>query len=343
MDMETIRKRNYHYFIGTDISKNKLDHAVVYDRKVLFHKMTPNTTNGVMDLIEELLEIPGFRMNRALFCMEHTGIYGNCLLDTLSSHRASVVLETPVKIRNSLGIVRNKNDKIDAIRIANYAYENRDKLQLWTPKRPVLEQLARISALRSRLVNVQTALKIPLKEQGEFFKQKDYQRLSNLCDNTMEAISHDIGAIDSTMQATIAKDERLSHLMHLVTSVPGIGPLTGLQIVICTNEFKDINNPKKFACYAGVAPFVVESGKHKGKARVSIIANKRMKSLLHLSALVCIRHVPEIKAYFERRTKVDGKHKMSVVNAIRYKIILRAFACVNQDRCYEKTYQRRLR
>jgi len=338
--METTRKKKYSYFIGTDISKDKLDHAVVYEGKVLFHKVTLNTPNGIMDILEDLLEIPGFRMPKALFCMEQTGIYGNYLLNTLSSHRANVVLETPIKIRNSLGIVRSKNDKIDAIRIANYAYQNRGKLQLWTPKRPILQQLSDMAALRNRLVNVQTALYRPIKEQSQFFKQRDHQRLSNLCTTTVEAIRHDIEAIDSIMQTTIAKDEHLSHLIHLVTSVPGIGPLTGLQIVICTNEFKDIRDPKKFACYAGIAPFVMESGKYKGKARVSNFANKRMKSLLHLCALVAIRCVPEIKAYFERRTKVDGKNKMSVINAVRYKIILRVFACVNQDRCYEKTYQR---
>ena len=337
------RKRNYNYFVGTDISKRKLDHAVVHEGKVLFHKVTANTPNGVMELIEDLLDIPGFRMNRAMFCMEQTGIYCNYLLSTLSSHQAAVILESAAKIRNSLGIVRNKNDKIDAIRIAHYASQNRDKLGLWMPKRQVLQYLAHVTSLRRRLVGLQTAIKKPIKEQRQFFKQSDHRRLSSLCNTTVEAVKHDIEVIDATIHTAIEKDEHLSHLMHIITSIPGIGPLTGLQILICTNEFKDIHDPKKFACYAGVAPFINESGKYRGKAKVSHIANKRMKALLHLSAMCSIRYIPEIKAYFERRTKVDGKPKMSVVNAIRYKIILRVFACVSQDRCYESVYDRNVR
>jgi hypothetical protein len=33
--------------------------------------------------------------------------------------------------------IRGKNDKIDAIRIAEYAYKTREELRLWTPKREV--------------------------------------------------------------------------------------------------------------------------------------------------------------------------------------------------------------
>ncbi|WP_448698198.1 transposase [Mucilaginibacter sp. AW1-3] len=200
-----------------------------------------------------------------------------------------------------------------------------------------------MTSLRRRLVNVRTALKRPLKEHGQFHQQKDHQRLSNMCISTLEAIEHDIGVVDQHMQTIVGKDERLHQLMELVTSVPSIGTLTGLQIIICTNEFKSIRDPKKFACYAGVAPFINESGKYKGKAKLSNIANKRMKALLHLSALCAIRNIPEIKAYFERRTKIDNKPRMSVVNAIRYKIILRIFACVNQNRMYEKVYDRNSR
>jgi transposase len=340
--METPRIKKYSYFIGTDVSKDKLDHAVVHDGAVLFHKVTVNTPNGVIALVDDLLELPGFRMSKAVFCMEHTGIYCNYMLTTLHRHRANVVIETPSKIRNSLGTVRSKNDKIDSIRIAFYAYQNKEKLQLWIPKRPIVQQLANLIALRHRLVGTQTALKVPIKEQRTFLKDVDFKPMLALCTNSTEAIANDIAIIEQTIKTKIEDDPTLSRLMELITSVPGVGLLIGLNILIYTNEFKDINEPKKFACYAGVAPFIVESGKYKGKAKVSFFANKRMKALLHLSAMTAKRVVPEIKDYFERRTMIDGKHKMSVINAIRYKIILRVFACVNQNRIYEKDYKRML-
>lgn len=116
-----------------------------------------------------------------------------------------------------------------------------------------------------------------------------------------------------------------------------IGTITATQLLIATNEFKDINDRKKFACYAGVAPFTKESGLFKGKASVSHFANKKIKTLLHLSALVAIVHNKELKTFYKRKVE-EGKNKMSVLNAVRNKLVLRIFACVNQNRKYDRIY-----
>ena len=70
-------------------------------------------------------------------------------------------------------------------------------------------------------------------------------------------------------------DTTIKRLVELITSVPGVGLVTAIYIVTKTKEFRDISDPKKFACYAGVAPFKAESGKILNrKARVSAIATK---------------------------------------------------------------------
>ena len=76
----------------------------------------------------------------------------------------------------------------------------------------------------------------------------------------------------------------------------------------------------------------------KGKSQVSNIANKKVKAMLHICAMSSIRRKGHYTAYYERKTLVEGKHKMAVLNAIMNKIILRLFACVNQDRLYEREY-----
>lgn len=49
-------------------------------------------------------------------------------------------------------------------------------------------------------------------------------------------------------------------------------------VIVATNEFKKFKDPKKFACYAGIAPFEHTSGKSiKGKVQVSYMANKYIK------------------------------------------------------------------
>lgn len=55
--------------------------------------------------------------------------------------------------------------------------------------------------------------------------------------------------------------------------------------------------------------------------------------MLHLCALIAVRYYPEFKHYYERK-RAEGKHTMSVLNAGRNKIVLRAVAVVNKQQPY---------
>jgi len=46
------------YFIGTDVSKNKLDFAVMQGKTLLFHQKTANTPEEILAFIKELAKLP---------------------------------------------------------------------------------------------------------------------------------------------------------------------------------------------------------------------------------------------------------------------------------------------
>jgi transposase len=335
------KPKKFTYFIGIDVSRNKLDYAVMHDKKLLFHEEGQNEPEDILAFVIKLKALPGFTKTRAVFCMEQTGLYCNHLLYSLKKLKANVVLENPLQIKNSLGLIRDKNDKIDAIRIAQYAQKNKDELKLWVQRRSIILQLMNLTSLRNRLLGLSLALKTAAGEQAVFVIKDLRNQTIKLCQKSTDAISSDLIDIDTNIDVLMNSDTRLKELRELITSVPGVGPITAIQIIISTNEFIDIKDPKKFACYAGVAPFKKESGLAKSKAHVSPIANKKMKSLLHICAVRAIRCDPELKIYFERKTILEGKPKMLVLNAVRAKLILRAFACVNQNRHFEKFYVRK--
>jgi len=56
-----------------------------------------------------------------------------------------------------------------------------------------------------------------------------------------------------------------------------------------------------------------------------------------MCALVALGYNQDLKAYYERKVS-EGKNKMSVINAIRNKLIHRVFTCVNENRKYESIY-----
>lgn len=95
--------------------------------------------------------------------MEHTKIYSNHLLACLYQKKANICLESATQIKKSLGNLRGKNDKVDSMRIAAYAYKNREELRLWAPRREHVQQLAHLASTRSRLIKAKKMLKTPAK------------------------------------------------------------------------------------------------------------------------------------------------------------------------------------
>lgn len=329
---------NYTHFIGIDVSKNTLDFAVLQGNEIVFQAREENGAQGIRNFMKQLKTLPGFRLEHAVFCMEHTGIYNQYLLEFLSHLKAPVCLESSLQIKQSSGLQRGKNDKIDALRIALYAYKNKGELRLWQPQREVISKLKHLVALRSRLITVKNQLTVPLKELSVFAEKSQSRQMCALCKNSVSALEKDMQKTDKEIEQVIKSDEHLNKLFSLITSVDGIGPVTASAILVTTNEFKDINEPARFACYAGVAPFEYSSGSSiKGKTRVSPKANKAMKTLLHLSAVSAIRHNADMKAYYERKV-AENKNKMSVINAVRNKLVWRIFSCVHNNRFYQEKY-----
>lgn len=327
------------YYIGVDVSKNTLDIAIFKGNSFIFHKVIGNNKTAINNFIKSLEALEGFSLSEAVFCMEHTGLYNNPLLVYLHKKKGNIFVESASQIKNSLGNVRGKNDKIDSKRIGEYVYKNREKIKLWKPKRDVLLKLERLTVLRDRLVNVRKQLRVPLQEQEGFVDKSINSLEKRICQRTLNSLESDLKKVDTQIEQLIKEDEQLSGLFGIITSVQSVGAQTAAQIIIRTNEFKDINDPKKFACYSGVAPFAKESGLFKGRGRVSHLANKKMKTLLHMCALVAIVYNTDLKAYYKRKTE-EGKNKMSVINAVRNKLIHRIFNCVNENRKYENIYNK---
>ena len=115
-----------------------------------------------------------------------------------------------------------------------------------------------------------------------------------------------------------------------------------MNFIAATNEFKLHTNSRTLACYAGVAPFEYSSGKSiKRKPKINPAANKKLKSLLHIAAMGTITKKGAFKKYYDRKVK-EGKHKLSVINAIRNKLVKRISAVIQRDTPYinETLYQR---
>lgn len=330
------------YFMGIDVSKKTLDLAVLKEGTLVWEQQVENSRKALLGALRLLKQQYSILAANLTVCMEYTGIYNSIALDVFYQNNIKVCLERALHIKQSQGLVRGKNDKIDARRIASYAWRNHQELSWWKPQRENIQRLQALLVLRERLIRVKKQLHVPLQEAVEFVKSSIAKQLSKANHHTLQGLDKDISLVEHQIEELIEQDAQIKKRMEQITSIPGVGPITALNVIITTQEFTKISESKKFACYAGVAPFEHTSGSSiRGKTHVSKLANMTMKTLLHLAAMVAIQHNPELKLFYQRKVEA-GKNKMSVINAVRNKLISRIFACVNNDRKYQKNYQHAL-
>jgi transposase len=326
------------YFLGIDISKKKLDAALTIDGKhfhqVQFENLSKSIESFFKDLKKQLSSL-----SKLIVCLEHTGIYCQPLLDFLVKNNIQVCLEPALQIKQSQGMIRGKTDQVDSRRIALYAFKNRENLTFWKPQRHCIQKLKALLVTRERLVKMKVQLEVPINEYEEFIEPSIRKDVVKHCRKTLNAVQSDIDKIEQAIDHLVKEDSQLANQCALATSVPGIGKITALNVIISTGEFNKIREAKKLACYAGVAPFEHSSGSSiRGKTRVSKMANMTLKRLFHLAAMSAIRCCDELKAFYKRKLEA-GKNKMSVINAVRNKLISRIYACINNNRKYQKIYQ----
>jgi len=323
------------WFIGVDVSKLTLDFALchVNDPNQFVYYQFENCLSGFKKMLFSLKK-HGITTNNSLFCMEHTGHYTLALCCFLQDENFPFTLISPLHLKKSLGITRGKNDKIDAKRISQFACLHHRMLKPMQLPSTCLLKLKNLMAFRDRLVKTNVSLKNAI---------KDLNNIADLVDNSFiikqsaaqhKLIEQQIKDTDKQIEATLKEDEEVQKHFNLIKSVVGIGMITAVAFLIYTQNFTAFNTGRQFACYAGIAPFEYSSGSSvKGKTKVSPLANRKMKALLSNCASAAIQYDPELKLYYQRKVK-DGKAKMSVLNAVKAKLINRVFATITRGTGY---------
>ena len=325
------------FCIGIDISKLTLDVAVLKEGVLLLTHKIDNSEAAIRQLLIRLKSHHHSTAENTVFCAENMGIYGKFLVDVLAGKTFRLCLESPLQIKRSLGIQRSKSDLLDAIRIAEYVYKNEGTLKFRMPPRPPVQQLKTLTAIRKRLLKMIGMLKNVKNVELHFLSAVNRKEVGGYSQATLAAIKSDIAVLEKEMAAIVKADDQLRELVRLVMSVPHIGKTIAIQLVIITNEFRDFSCPKKFASYCGIAPFTKTSGTSVNqRPKISHIANKEMKTLLHMAALGSAlpgKSKSKFKSYYSRMV-ASGKNRMSVLNAVRNKLVRVIFACVREKRLY---------
>lgn len=317
-------------FIGIDVSKDTLDICILSTKSESL--IIKNTEKSILKFFKKELKAIDYQYH---ICIENTGKYSWNLMHILPALKCHFYVVNPLHLKRSLGLVRGKNDVIDAIRIASFIKKNNEELSPYIPKRKAIESLQVLLSERKFRVKQRQELKTKNKEMMILSDTKLAKSIVSKNNKLIKELSKQIKEIESEINYIITSDQNLNSLASQLKSIPGVGDVLCGNLLVKTNEFKTIKEPRKLACYAGVAPFANTSGVSVfGRNKVSNFADKGLKKLLHLGALSAIRLENDLAVYYCRKVK-EGKNKMSVLNAVRNKIIHLIFALIKNQTFYQ--------
>jgi len=152
----------------------------------------------------------------------------------------------------------------------------------------------------------------------------------------LKKIEKTISALETKMLELINSNEEFKKSYDRITRVIGVGPITAIKCIAETENFIKFTNARKFSCHCGLAPFKYESGTSiKGKTKTHYYRDSSLKAIFFKAAGSAIQHDPQLKKYYNRKID-EGKHKLSVINAVANKLVLRIFAVAKRDEPFVK-------
>ena len=327
-------------YVGIDVSKLTLDAAIIIEKEgvkqaAISHQFS-NDLEGMKTFEKWLTDLKVSFDKNSIVVIENTGIYHRVLWQFCSTKLLPIYIGNAAHLKWSFGIARGKNDKVDALRLCDYSYRYSDTFKPTQALNKTLITLKDLHSNRVKLVQQKNAIiqtLNELKQSNDKALQKTFETLNK---NAIDGLKKSIDLIEKQMMIIVKNDAAILKNYNRILTVPGIGKITAMYLIACTQNFSNNVNGKQLASYAGVVPFEHSSGTSvKGRNKVHHMANKELKSLLTMGALSLIKSNQEFKDYYNRKI-AEGKKHLQVINAIKNKILLRVASVIKQDKDYEK-------
>lgn len=299
------------------------------------YKTFPNTAKGFESLLQwvEKLTQQGVVIR---YVMEATGVYHESLAYFLKNQGMEVSIVLPNKISNyarSLTI-KTVTDKTASEAIAQFGLER--NLDSWEKPSPIYKKIKQLTREREQLIAERTMVKNQLHaEQSEAEPNKTSISRIN---NRIVFLNKQEKEVSAEIASLIKSDKKISGMVGLLCSLPGVGLLTAGIVVAETNGFDLIRNKRQLTSYAGLDVKEKQSGTSvKGKPKISKKGNRFLRKALHLPALCAIRHDERFKAIFAR---LVGKHgiKMKAAVVVQRKLLEMMYTLYKTNKKYEKDY-----
>lgn len=299
-------------YIGIDVSQQTLEVAVLPEAAVW---QVPYTPTGLETLVGRLAALSPVRI-----VVEATGALERTVVCALTEATMPVVVVNPRQVRDFAKATGRlaKTDRLDAQVLAQYAAALQPALRampdahqqalhdLVTRRRQVRDML---TAERHRLARVTASIAQHIQTHIAWLEDHEAQLAAQIT------------------QAVEADPTWHQHL-HLLTSVPGVGPLTAASLLGLLPELGHLTR-HQIAALVGVAPLNCDSGKARGQ-RVIWGGRAPVRACLYMATLVATRWNPTIHAFYHQ-LRARGKTTKVALTACMRKLLVILNAIIKQQ------------
>jgi transposase len=252
---------------------------------------------------EQVIDVPAKLAARVrLFDTGH-----NRKTDALDAHSIAVVaVRTPglrvLAADGELEVLRMLTDRRDEL--AHLRVQTVNRLQRLLSELVPGQRKKDLSALQAKAILAGVR---PRDVAGKTRRRMGAEQLADLV-----AVDAKLKKINAELKAAVIA--RGSTLLD----VHGIGPAGAARILADVGDIARFTDRNRFASWTGTAPIDASSGEQI-RHRLSRAGNRRMNHVLHIAAIVQLRHDTEGRAYFLRKLAA-GKTRMEALRCLKRRL-----------------------
>ena len=220
----------------------------------------------------------------------------------------SVAVVNPRQIRDvarATGLLA-KTDTLDARVIAHFAEAVRPAVRAVPTEHA--QRLGELVARRRQLVEMLGA------EANRPRLTRD-RGLQRRIDAHIAWLERALRELETDLHATIRSTPAWRETENLLTSVPGVGPITALTLIAELPELGPLDR-RRIAALVGLAPFNRDSGTLRGR-RMIRGGRGSVRRVLFMATLTAIRRNPRMAAFYQRLRTTGHPGTVALTAAMR--------------------------
>jgi transposase len=286
-------------YVGIDVSKDKLDSAVLGEKQTW---QVENTKEGIQKVVDQMQTICP-----ELIVVEATGGYQRAVVEALFHAGLSLAVVNPARVRHfarASGLLA-KTDKLDAFVLA--AYGKTMQPRRYAGKTEAEKQLSALLVRRKQLEEMLKA------EQNRLRTISFHLRAS--VERSIAFLKEEKTRLDEQIQEFLKEQKGWQEQSEILGSAPGVGPVTTATLLAQLPELGKMDR-KKIAALVGVAPMNYDSGKKRGYRKTKG-GRSDVRSVLYMSTLVATRYNPLIQTQYQQMLKRGKLKKVALTACMR--------------------------